>query len=101
MANLAFQPGVVEFFDTLTNTASMELAVQEVVLTATSPLVGKTMANAQNDLSEDTMIIALKKPGGLVTSSRLQARIEEGDSIIVVGVPERLATFKQQNKAKV
>jgi len=92
---------VVEFFDTLTNAANLELAVQEVELSATSPLIGHTMAEAQNTLSDDTTIVALKKSGSLITLSRLQARIEEGDSIIVVGASEGLATFKQKNKGKV
>jgi len=100
MANLAFQPGVIEFFDILTNIGNMELAIEEVVLTAASPLLGHTITEAQDTLSDDTVIVALKKPGGLVTTSRLQVRIEEGDSIIVVGTPAKLAAFQQKNTAK-
>lgn len=95
MANLAFQPGVIEFFDSLTRAGNVELAVQEVILAASSPLVGKTIADAQNTLSDDTMIVALKKPGGLISGTRQQARIEAGDAIIVVGTPGRLAAFKE------
>lgn len=100
MANLAVQPGVIEFFDILTKAGNMELAIEEIALTAASPLVGQTMTEVQHTLSDDTVIVALKKPGGLVTTSRLQARIEEGDSIIVVGAPEKLAAFQQKNKGK-
>jgi len=75
MANLAFQPGVIEFFS--------------------SPLVGKTIADAQNALSDDTMIVALKKTSGLISGSRQQARIDAGDAVIVVGLPDRLAAFKE------
>jgi hypothetical protein len=46
MANLAFQPGVIEFFDSITQ----------------------------------------------------EARIEEGDMVIVVGDPERLAAFREKNR---
>src|SRR5437763_12130313 len=98
MANLAFQPGVIEFFDSITKAGSLELAVQEVLLPATSPLAGKTLAEAQNTLSDDTMIVALKKAGGPITSSRQEARIEEGDTVIVVGDPERLAAFREKNR---
>jgi len=100
MANLAFQAGVIEFFDILTNAGNMELAIKEIALSATSPLVGHTITEAQHTLSDDTVIVALKKPGGLVTTSRHQVRIEEGDSIIVVGAPEKLAAFQQKNRAK-
>jgi voltage-gated potassium channel len=99
MANLAIQPGVIEFSDTLTKAGNAELAVQEVLIPAISPLVGKTMAEAQNTLSYGTMLVALEKPGGLVASSRLEAHIEAGDTIIVVGAPEQLDVFKSKNAA--
>src|SRR5437763_1208049 len=97
MANLALQPGVMEFFDTITKAGDVELAVQEVVVPANSPLVGKTLEEAQNTLSYRTMLVALKRPSGVMPGSRLEARIEVGDSIIVVGAIEQLATFKQKN----
>ena len=72
MANLAFQPGVIEFFDSVTRAGNVELAVQEIVLAHSSPLVGKTIADAQNAVSDDTMIVALKKASGLISGSRQQ-----------------------------
>lgn len=94
MANLALQPGVMEFFDTITKAGDAELAVQEVVVPATSPLMGKTLVEAQNTLSYGTMLVALKRPSGVMPGSRLEARIEVGDTIIVVGALEQLAAFK-------
>jgi len=42
--------------------------------------------------------VALKKVGGPITGSRQEARIEEGDTVIVVGDPESLAAFKEKNR---
>ncbi len=100
MANLAIQPDVIEFFDTLTRDSSLELAVEEVVVSMASPLIGKTVAEAQNTLSYGTVLVALKRPGGLMPSSRLEARIGAGDTVIVVGTPEQLAAFLQKNNAR-
>ena len=100
MANLALQPGVIEFFDTITKAGDVELAVQEVVVPATSLLVGKTLVEAQNTLSYGTMLVALKRPSGVMPGSRLEARIEVGDTVIVVGALEQLAAFKQKNNAQ-
>ncbi len=97
MANVALQPTVVDFFDTLINAASPELAVQEVFLPADSPLIGKTIVDAQNMLSGGTMILAIKKPGGLVMGSRLETRIDGGDAAIIAGTPEQLATFSRKS----
>ena len=99
MANLALQPAVVDFFDTLINAEHPDLAVQEVLLAANSPLIGKTIVDAQKMMTEGTMILALKKPGGLVTASRLVSRIDAGDAVIIVGTPEQLSTFASKNGA--
>lgn len=100
MANLAIQPGVVEFYDTLTKAGGVELAIVEVIVSTASPLVGKTLVEAQNTLSYGAMIVALKRPSGLMPGSRLEARIEAGDTVIVVGAPEQLAAFQQKNNAQ-
>ncbi|MBV9232000.1 MAG: TrkA family potassium uptake protein, partial [Chloroflexi bacterium] len=93
MANLAIQPAVVDFFDTLTKVGGVELAVEEVVVPTSSPLVGKTLAEAQHTLSYGVMIVGLKRPDGLMPGSRLQTRIKAGDTVMVVGAPEQLAAF--------
>ncbi len=98
MANLALQPNVVDFFDTLINAENPDIAVQEVILPAHSPLIGKTIADAQNMLIDGTMILAIKKPGGLVMGSRLETRIESGDAAMVVGTPEQLSAFARKNR---
>jgi voltage-gated potassium channel len=101
MANLAIQPTVVDFFDTLINAENPDLAVQEVILPAHSPLISKTIADAQNMLTDGTMILAIKKPGGLVMGSRLETRIESGDAVMIVGTPEQLSTFTRKNRQRV
>ena len=97
MANLALQPGVVEFFDSVTKAGNMELAAQEVTLASISSLVGKTLMDAQSAMKDGMMIVALKKAGRLVPVTRQEARIDAGDAIIVVGAPEQLTIFKQKN----
>jgi voltage-gated potassium channel len=98
MVNLAIQLGVIEFFDALTRRGNVELAVEEVMVSAASPLIGKTVMEAQNTLSYGTMIIAVKKPDGKMPGSRLEACIEAGDTLIVAGAAEQLAAFQRHNK---
>jgi len=43
------------------------------------------------------MIVALKKPEGLIPGFRSEARIAAGNTVIVVGAPEQLAAFLQKN----
>ncbi len=97
MANLATQPGIVEFFETLTKADSVEIAVEELTVSPASILAGKTLMEAQNILNSRAMIVALKKPSGLIPSTKLETRIEVDDMIIVLGSPEELAAFQQMN----
>lgn len=97
MANLAIRPGVVEFFDTITKAGGVELAIKEVVVSPLSPLVGKTVQEAQSIMSDGAMIVALKKQDGLVPGSRSEARIEAGSTVIIAGTPEQLAAIQQIN----
>ncbi len=96
MLNLAIHPGVTEFSDTLTKAGNVEFGIEELVLSAASPLIGKTIMEARNTMSYGTMIVALKKPSGLMPGSKLEARIEAGDTVIVVGAQEQLAVFQQK-----
>jgi voltage-gated potassium channel len=98
MANLALQPTVVDFFDTLINAEHPDLAVREIILPAHSPLIGQTIVDAQNMLTDGTMILAIKKPGGLVMGSRLETRIESGDAAMIVGTHEQLSAFASKNR---
>jgi voltage-gated potassium channel len=100
MANLALQPTVVEFLDAVTRAGNIELAVQEVIISPTSPLIGKTMAAAQNTMKDGTMIVAVKKAGKLMSGTRAQTCIEQGDAIIVVGAPEQLASLKREHSLR-
>jgi voltage-gated potassium channel len=96
MANLALQPNVVDFFDTLINAGNPDLAVQEITLPSYSPLIGKTIVDAQNMFTDGTMILAIKKPSGLVMGPRLETRIESGDAAMIVGTPEQLSAFARK-----
>ena len=101
MANLALQPNVVDFFDALINAENPDLSIQEITLAEHSKLIGKTIADAQNTLTDGTMILAIKKPGGLVMGSRLETRIESGDAAMIMGTPEQIAAFAKQNRQRI
>lgn len=101
MANLALQPTVIDFFDALINAEQPDLTVQEVILPADSSLIGKTLADAQNTLTDGMIILAIKKASGLMMGSRLETRIESGDAAILAGHPNQLAIFARKNGQKV
>lgn len=93
MANLAIQPGVVEFFDVVTNAGNMELAVREVSPRPTSPLIGRTIADIQHTVEDGITIVALKKWNGLLVPPKRSTVIEANDTLLVIGMPEQLASL--------
>ncbi len=70
MASLAIEPGVVELIETLTTSGGVEIDIEEVVVSPTSLLVGKTLAETQTTLRSGAMIVALKEPSGLIFNQR-------------------------------
>lgn len=96
MANLALQPAVTDFLATLVNAENPEFAVREVTLRDDAPLAGKSITEAHKNLDEGTILLALKKPTGMVIGSRLETCIDAGDVAIVMGTPEQLATFARK-----
>ncbi len=72
----------------ITQAEAKELVVRELRLEKHSPLIGKAAVEAQTLLDHGLTIVALKKLHGLLVSPRRETIIEEGDTIIVVGVPE-------------
>ena len=44
-----------------------------------------------------TMIVAVKKKGGLVTGLHKVVRLESGDAVIVVGNPQQLTAFAREH----
>ena len=81
----------------LTKAGGVEFAVEEVIISPTSLLVGKTLAEAQKMFKSGVMIVALKKPSGLIASQRSEVRIEAGDLVIVIGAPDQLTAFQHYN----
>jgi voltage-gated potassium channel len=91
MANLAIQPTVIDFFDILINAENPEIAVREVILPTNSPLIGKTLLEAQSTLTNGALILAIKKTDALVIGNRPKIRINASDALIILGSPEQLS----------
>jgi voltage-gated potassium channel len=99
MASLAIEPGVVELIETLTKSGGVEIDIEEVVVSPTSWLVGKTLGEAQTTLRSGAIIVALKEPRGLILNQRSEAQVQAGDTLIIVGTSDQLAAFQHHNTA--
>jgi K+/H+ antiporter YhaU regulatory subunit KhtT len=77
----------------------VEIDIEEVVVSPTSWLVGKTLGEAQTTLRSGAIIVALKEPRGLILNQRSEAQVQAGDTLIIVGTSDQLAAFQHHNTA--
>ena len=81
MANLAIRPHVVEFFD-IARAGQPDLRLEELVISAQSPLVGRSL----QDLAWPSAPLLLRRRDGqLLANPAPSLRLEPGDTLVVYG----------------
>ncbi len=94
MANIIIRPYVTDFFDVVTLDGGIELWVEELAIGETSPLVGKTVGDANIRQETGVSIIAMMREGH---SSIPVAHtvLQTDDELIVIGTREQLAKLEK------
>ena len=91
MVTMLVRPEVADFLDEVSHTSGMELLLEQIHLMPASPLVGKTLAEAQLPGKLGITVVACKLPNG-----QLNIRIgpdtvlQENVRLIALGTPEQL-----------
>jgi voltage-gated potassium channel len=90
MAELAIRPAMVDLLDTL-HRGEAGIGVEELVVTASSPALGKTLEQAGLLGPDAAKLLAVRKPDGTVlTNPPADTRLEEGDLVIALGTEDQL-----------
>ena len=97
MASFVTQPHVVDFIDVVMHDGSLTFRLEEMALSANSPLVGKTLRSAHLRDRTGALVLAIRRPDGqFVTNPSPEDSIESGDVLITIGTDaqlEALAVF--------
>ncbi|MGD9793877.1 MAG: TrkA family potassium uptake protein [Acidimicrobiia bacterium] len=92
MAAFVRQPHVAEFVDVVMHERSMEFRLEEVVLSARSPISGTTLRDAHIRDRTGALVLALRDGAGRFTTNPApDARLEAGNVLIAIGTPDELA----------
>lgn len=96
LAHLLVKAAVVEFLDLSLSPAGEHLALEQVRLTPASPLAGSTIADASLRKRWGVGVVAIQRGAELVPNPEPEARLEAGDTLVVLGDPKQLARFETE-----
>ena len=101
MAAQLSHPNVMEFLDVVMRRGDLELHIEEISVTATSSLAGKTLLEWQVRGETGVNVLAVHRPDGrMFTDLGDDFTMHAGDALICLGTPEQLTTLTQQTEGK-
>jgi len=96
MATLMLKPMVSDYLDVVTGGGELELRVEQLQLSANSPVVGKSIRDLEIRQKTGTSVLAVRKPGApFDTNPSPDTRLEEKDILITVGTPSEIQLLEQ------
>lgn len=95
MAAFVLQPNVAEFVDVVMHEGRLEFRLEEVVVSAGSPVAGSSLRDAHVRDRTGALVLALRHPdGSFTTNPEPDDRIAAGDVLIAVGTAQQLARLE-------
>ncbi|HEY5672303.1 MAG TPA: potassium channel protein [Malonomonas sp.] len=94
MAQAVLRPSVVDFIDIATGTENLELQLEEIRVSADSPLVGKSLINSSIRKDLGIIIVGIKKAEKMFFNPAPTTEIEAGDTLITLGEPPSIKNLE-------
>jgi len=86
----------VDFVDIVMHDGTLEFRLEELAVSASSPLSGGTLRSAQLRDRTGALVLAIRRPdGAFVTNPSPEDVINAGDVLISVGTAEQLGALAQ------
>jgi voltage-gated potassium channel len=94
MAAFVLRPHVAEFVDVVMHERNLEFRLEEVPVTATSPIIGKTLRDSHLRDQTGALVLALREEDGVFrTNPPPDIEIHPGQVIIAIGTEDQLASL--------
>jgi voltage-gated potassium channel len=91
MAQAALRPAVVDFVQLATSSERLELGIEQIRLTAASPLCGQSLAAANVRQRFGVVVVGIQRAGGKMEFNPApETQMAAGDDLIVMGRPDTL-----------
>src|SRR5665811_701941 len=96
MATLMLKPMVSDYLDVVTGGGELELRVEQLQLSSTSPALGESIRDLEIRKKTGTSILAVRKSGqAFDTNPNPGTRLEENDELIAVGTPSEIQLLEK------
>ncbi len=97
IAHTVLKPAVVDFIEFSTKSDSIELQMEEIKVEENSAICGKTLSESGIGRELGIIIVAMKKiDGAMRVNPGHSASIDAGDTLVVMGEPEKLKTLEKR-----
>jgi voltage-gated potassium channel len=91
MAQSILRPNVVDFIEIATGSEHLDLQMEELFIPAESAFAGETLISSGFRKETGVIIVGIKKAQGkMVFNPHSQAKIEAGDTLIILGEPSAI-----------
>jgi len=95
MAQSILRPNVVDFIEIATGSEHMDLQMEEITIPDHSAFAGDTLVSSGFRKEVGVIIVGIKKAHGkMIFNPHSQAKIEGGDTLIVLGEPHSIAKLE-------
>jgi voltage-gated potassium channel len=99
MAAMATRPVISDFLDLVTHGGQVEFNLHEISISAHSPLVGKTLEQADIRGRSGAMVLAIRSPDGTFNlQPRASSGIEPGCTLVVLGTQGQIDILEMMTK---
>lgn len=96
MAMAALRPAVVDFIDITMRGQGLDLRMEEIAVSDTSPIHGTSLAESKIRQRHGIIIVAVKKESSeMIFNPEAGYTIEQGDRLITLGEKEKLNRFSE------
>lgn len=96
MANIALRPELVDMLDVVTTREGIDLFMQDLVLPANSPLVGRSLRESEIRHKTGVTVVLIGREGEEpLTSPGADMVLEEGDHLVVVGRGDQVSALTE------
>jgi voltage-gated potassium channel len=100
MASVLLRPSVVSFLDIATRSSELSLRMEQVEIPASSPLAGRSLAEARIPQETGLIVIAMREPtdtgaGGFVFNPAAATTMDAGDELIVLGTVDQIGLLQK------